>query len=1041
MGSLTLCGAGAGTGKTYSICEWIAHHVEHEDLDPARLIATTFTIKAAAELKARIAERLLEAGMSTARAARLELAPIGTVHAVAYQLLTRYALHLGLSPRLRVADEVQAERLLKLAIQRTQTQAWDRLAEVATRLAQDDLELTLLLLIEEKRTNDLSDDIFRAEMRRNAGRFREILQGIVPVDDAGPSNIFTQVKSAAGVTLEQLSQSSCTTKATREARTFLREVARGAHLTWRDLVRLSRIKAGKRSGADALLNEIRDLAASVRVRPELHRDIDEFAELMAEQTIALEHAYQTYKTERGLLDFTDLEVELLRLLRSDLVEDVQAEFDMLIVDEFQDTNPLQLAIFARLREVMQQSYWVGDPKQSIFGFRGTDSRLMESVWEQAKDAEHRALETNYRSQGGLVQLVNRLFEPQFGTDAVLAAEHESSEDGIRRWVLDVSTNAGEARALSQGIEQLHRDGTAYSEIAVLVRTNNQGRDLGAALAERGIPSIIELPGLLEYRECVLALAGLRVVADRRDALAAATVVHLLTPQEGTPDWLQDRLRDLREQALTEQRRLPWQGHPVLEALHGVSAEAGCRTPTENLAAVVSALELPTRVAQWTIPGLRASHLDALWVHARDYERQTRDTGRPTTLTGLITYLEQLGADNQDLRPAQSGLEAVTVATYHAAKGLEWPTVILTGLDHARGPDLYRPATSGGDPTSGNPLAERRLHYWPWPFGKNRFESRTRGSRLADDCYASPEGQRAGEAEELEAIRLLYVGATRAQDRLICAHRPGKVAWLEKLGTRGTALDVAVAEGTYELEDLGTTLRVEALRPGAVETEGVSSLLWLSRSGAETPRVPAALRPSDHGEDTDRTTPFRIVQLPGQHRLARAGDKKNIVALGNAVHAYLASLPSTRDVGETERWSVAERCWEAFGLSPAGKTRDLVLAGEEFTAWLESECGVKQWWTETPVFAPVVETDTASESEAARRQLRGTIDALVEAPDGTRWIIDHKTGVVSQSGLHVYGRQFVTQLEHYATALEGDAPTRLALHLPLSGCVLVVEDQG
>ncbi len=115
-----------------------------------------------------------------------------------------------------------------------------------------------------------------------------------------------------------------------------------------------------------------------RLRDELHQLI----RLMFDIASRGLEAYQSLKRERGLLDFVDQEVHALELLcRPDVREVLKEQLDLVLVDEFQDTSPLQLAIFLKLAELAGQSVWVGDPKQAIFGFRGTDPALMDAAIE------------------------------------------------------------------------------------------------------------------------------------------------------------------------------------------------------------------------------------------------------------------------------------------------------------------------------------------------------------------------------------------------------------------------------------------------------------------------------------------------------------------------------------------------------------------------------------------------------------------------------------------------------------------------------------
>ena len=129
-GALELIRAGAGSGKTYDLCETVAKAVG-DGLDPARIMATTFTKKAAAELKGRIQSKLLtgtdDPETNRLNADRLELAAIGTVHSVAHRILSRYAIELGLSTRLEVMSEQAAKRIVSEQLNDLPTENWQSL--------------------------------------------------------------------------------------------------------------------------------------------------------------------------------------------------------------------------------------------------------------------------------------------------------------------------------------------------------------------------------------------------------------------------------------------------------------------------------------------------------------------------------------------------------------------------------------------------------------------------------------------------------------------------------------------------------------------------------------------------------------------------------------------------------------------------------------------------------------------------------------------------------------------------------------------------
>src|SRR5262249_7432168 len=147
---------------------------------------------------------------------------------------------------------------------------------------------------------------------------------------------------------------------------------------------------------------LRASASAVRHAPELRQDMRAFVQGLVDEISVLESEYTKYKNERGLVDFTDLEVLFLRMLNEDRLQaSLREDFGLVAVDEFQDSNPIQLAIFQRLRAIARESRWVGDAKQSIFGFRGTDPALISGVWDSVPSQNRRELLENRRSNKGM----------------------------------------------------------------------------------------------------------------------------------------------------------------------------------------------------------------------------------------------------------------------------------------------------------------------------------------------------------------------------------------------------------------------------------------------------------------------------------------------------------------------------------------------------------------------------------------------------------------------------------------------------------------
>lgn len=1044
-----LCRASAGTGKTHRVCEEVAARVG-AGLDPAHIIGVTFTTKAAGELKARVQQRLLDDAQRpvaerVARAERLELAALGTVHAVAYRLLQRYALRLGLSPDLEVLDEERSERFLDEVLLTMPAAPWEELVAAGRRLGLANPQGVARALLDLQRSNRLPDDAVRLGLARGAARVGELLGGPDPA--AGSlDDLYRRLGEAA----DRMPADG--TDKTEKARAALQKLGSKRSGQWGDAVRARKIEAAVRT--DPFLGDLRAFAARVLQHPELHDDLRRYAALLAAQTAALRDAYERRKEEHGLLDFADLEARLLDLLeREDVAADLRAGFSLVVVDEFQDTNPMQLAIFVRLHDILGDSYWVGDEKQAIYGFRGTDSELMEVVWAGGDEAVHgaqlgapdllagalgregdrtEALGANRRSQAGLVAFFNALFERVFGAEARVEAVREARPGGVERWRLAATSFEGEAEALAEGLLALKAEGVAFRDVAVLARTNRRVQGLGERLRARGVPVVTPVPGLLAAREAAVAVAGLRVAVDGWDSLACAQVLHLLADQgQGTPRWLEDRLRARAD----GDGGPPFPEEAVLQRLRALPDHL---PPSDALAAVLVALDLPARIAAWGSPARRAANLDALLALAREREAQALAQGRGFSAAGLLADLDRLADEEEDTLPVPHGVDAVTVLTYHGSKGLEWPVVVLTDLDTAPKPDAFRARATGGKPREGKPLEGRELHAWIWPFGTDDgpHPKRVGDSGLDDAALTTPEGQAIVRAEEQEAKRLLYVGMTRARDKLVLAHR-----WNEKKGEAKcqwlAAFDVDrlvppdAPEGEHPLPGCPTTARVRELRPPAVPrvapaTPGV----WFAERAHPLRPLPARVR-----------NPSAEVAVPGvalgepqsigpRLRVGRVRDEAEYEALGSAVHAYLASLPSLDGADEAARVRVAQRCLDGFGVQGLLQAADLVAAGERLKAWAAKHYPGATWHTEVPVTGPA--------GDGA--QWVGVADLLLVNPDGSVVVVDHKGATVPEALDDARQAAFAAQVGAYRGILE-DEGRRVAgafLHLPLGGAVLPVD---
>lgn len=1046
MGKLTVVRASAGSGKTYDLCEHIAHEVT-ESLDPAQIMATTFTKKAAAELEGRIQAKILAADAlepreRLAKSERLELAAIGTVHSVGHQLLRRYALPLGLSPELEVLEESGSQRALDELLGELPTEPWAALSTLMARCSIENRPQQLVLkLLQAKRGNRIPAELFLEQLDAGAERLCEIVGRLDPEDT--PIN-FDDFYALVERTIEKIAELEDATKKTAEALQKLRELTAKRSQKWADYLVACSLTAGKRSGADAALGPLRAAAASVRLQPGLHDDLRALVRHLGQQTVALEQRYRDYKEDRGLVDFTDLETLFLELLDDEsLTDSLQQDFSLVVVDEFQDTNPLQLAIFQRLEELAAASRWVGDSKQAIYGFRGADPELVKGVWDAVPEENKKTLPCNYRSNAGLVQLVGALFAPLFGDDVVQKPEQPARLRGVERWVLRSKKQADDAAALAAGISQLRDEGYRLGDIAVLARTNAEADLVAEACRKIGLPVLRELSGLLLTREGALLLAGMRLGADRRDSLAAATILHLTGDPEGeTPAWFSERLGEVRAQLEaapdegdSEQQSSkalePWSGSPILEPLERLDPRA--LSPSVFVQEIITALDIPRRLTAWGDAPRRFANLDTLVALARTYEDESRQSGAVATVAGLIAHFEQLAADEKDTIRPPFGIDAVRVDTYHKAKGLEWPIVILVSLNYGRAPDLWSPVVSGGEPASRDPLAGRTIRYWPWPFGRSPYGKLKTGSGLEDDALMSDEGQAADRLQQEEARRLLYVGFTRARYHLILAHREKGYSWLDSIPEVDDVLPLDVAPGEHELEGIETNYVLRSFAgEDAITADRAEQERWLlepdreAGAAAAVPRVrtPSSMEPPEQGL---RVT---IESLGSTAFPAKVKDGTEPEDLGNAIHAYFAALPSLAGLTAARRKVVADRCLRGFGVEAQLSAVTLVELGERLLSWIDAHYQGAVLRTEVAV--------TARRSDGSR--IVGDVDLLLELDDGRAVVIDHKTAFPTPQKAEAKAAAFAGQLEGYREALETNARTVEAtfIHFPFSGLMARVE---
>jgi ATP-dependent helicase/nuclease subunit A len=781
--------AGAGSGKTYRLMNELSG-VLGRGVGVGSIMATTFTNKAAAELRERVMAKLLESGQRE-QAAALGHALIGTVHSLGMTLMGRFALEIGASPDQRVIPDGLRERLFNKAIEDLLDEAtirqidklYDKL--LPGNKMDDKSELPwkkdIQALSDQMRLMRLDRAQVSQSLERSLAGMRRLL---------GPTFDDTQRFGADAMQAlldEALGQrhagdmTGATDKAVEGTENLIKNLRDNRLVTWAEWISTSKkLESVSKKSTEAfapLMIRMQEIVG----HPDLLKDIETYITRLFNLSFdALEH-YKNYKNRHGLVDQNDMEERLYELTQNEAVVQVlREELKVLLVDEFQDTNPMQLAIFLRLSGLAEEAIWVGDPKQSIYGFRGSDPRIMAAVIEAIGGVKpENILPDSYRSRRDIVNFCNAVFTRSFNTMAAdqVSLNHVRGDlagqtSAVQHWhyTVEVKNKAHRsavyadlvARLLARQLivkpkEESNTRAARAGDICILCRSNADCREIAQALNAIGIAATAPREGLLSTPEVTLVKAALHYLYDKRDTLAMAEW-HVLGLGLSPESVANNRLR---EQAGIE-------GTPLLDDAEALRMIDDMRqyksrlSMSELLHLLLNKLDIRSIVAAWPDAPQRLINIEGLVRLVSQFEDECNGLRRPASLDGLLVWLDNLKGKKSDEQLSSGMGTAVQVMTYHKSKGLEFPIAIMASLEKESEQRVFGFAVEA-DETSfsiDQPLAGVWLRYWLNPFAKSK-------------CYAfnerveqSPESRVALAGTRAEATRLLYVGLTRARDYLI-----------------------------------------------------------------------------------------------------------------------------------------------------------------------------------------------------------------------------------------------------------------------------------
>jgi len=833
------------------------------------------------------------------------------------------------------------------------------------------------------------------------------------------------------------------------------------------------LQTGYDENLKALVGDGLDLALdreiATAILPELLRLYD--------QTLA---TYTRLKEERRALDFDDLEAGAVALLKDhpEVCARWQQEIRALLVDEFQDTNARQRDLLARLNGDGGKLFIVGDAKQSIYRFRGADVTVFRAARQEiAARGKAYSLDTSYRAHRDLVADLNALLQPALGTEedparpyvepfAALAHRRETPAPGLTPPYIELHLGVGSksdgaldkaAEALvarlaalveSEQVQVTTHDPDSgqsqvrllnYGDIAILCRASTSFAPYENALENAGVPFLtVAGRGFYERPEVRDVLNALTALAAPTDDLALAGL--LRSPACGLSDLALYRLTEARAKQPSPSLWAALTG----EATDFLENEADCAANAVALIQRLHAQVGRTPVADLLKRFLDATHYRAALLAtgqargAGNLAKLLADahTGGAVSVGEFLEYVTQLrDAGTREGEAHTLSVGAVQLMTVHAAKGLEFPIVVIGDAGKA------------GRGRSGV-LVDSRLGVVP-PMKQESEEAAPAAASLA---YRLAQ-QVAADEEAAESDRLLYVAATRAQEMLIISGTAsslkkglGLYGWLARLDTALHLSDSApaCADDGHAVHSPPLTLAgrpvIGSLYEGQTEIPRTPARVAAARPTAFPAQLPllAPLGPAptpadDKTEDARRDPPRRVWRVVPEE--ARPTAPAWVV--GKLVHGALEQWLFPRSA-TFARWAETEA--RSCGITAEAELRD---AGRRAARMLER-------FQTTPLYAEMAGAArrlhevsyTYTLPDGALEQ--GVLDALFLA-DGQWTLVEFKTDHVrDQAALTEWlaGSDYGAQVNRYLAAAErllSVRPRPALCFLNVGGAVQVVTE--
>jgi ATP-dependent exoDNAse (exonuclease V) beta subunit len=906
---------------------------------------------------------------------------VSTIHGLCHSILRENAIAAGLDPEFTVLDELQADVELASAT-----------AAVLDRMATEQPD-SFAQLIDAWASERPASDL--AGLYKRLRRYGGATAALASEPDLGALLPAMADEIASLLADSAAALAAPTSDAQRRRRELLLGLlqARGDSATgdWLAQVAAVKLSGGKIPGQDAL-KQARDLAKEASPLA-LWITHGEHRGALRRLLTGIEEEFRRRKRLLSGLDFADLEEYALTLLESSsaIREELKGRFMAILMDEVQDTNPIQWSIVGLLR-TPGKFFAVGDANQAIYAFRDADPALFAAYEQEvaAAGGEIDRLESNYRSLPDLLEPIERLANsgatPGIAPHRLIPAD--AAEAGLARPRIEIQridgeTESPEAEALwlaARLAELKTQLDVRWSECAVLARTSSSFDQIEAAFEQFGIPCVIARGrNFFDEPEIIDSINWLRVMDS--PAGQAALFGLLRSPFFGLSD---------EEIFLSKQ--------------NGAFPPPGAREAIEAMRRLRGQVAAPLLLARFAGETGYYNRLDSRG--RANFEKfldllQGLESSHPADYAYWIESIDSLASTREPNAPQTDSEDAVQILSIHKSKGLEFEIVAIAAMDRGTGND------------SGS------LNFSP-EFGLGaRWRDASGLDGQPDFAYARTPRQSKQDGDA-ETDRLLYVAMTRAKSHLLLSWRDkprSRCPWPAQIGQ------------AWEIEwpDVPGT---------AAESNGVRVV---SRSGL--PEI-AAVASGQSGTEVEWRDP-----MPEDRWIPPEITATSL--------ARFDSCPRRYWLGSEIRWPANLAPTDAASGEPAGGSEDAVESGgmklgSEVHALLAGESVPDPSAEALRLAAVFRKSDLGARARAARRVereydfladidgllVRGVIDLWFEDPSGVT-IVDYKTGHAGPELMSEYR----LQLQIYSLALRataGGAPMRACLFLLESGKEITVE---